>query len=154
MSDLTVVVDAALRAPEILRPEMHGGELRCASRDSNAELDDCTSPCEEVGSQGAVREVRQCQGDGCSPHQRGLAGQPAGEPDSAVPVMPHEGPSVVVRRLTELECERLMGYDDDWTAGQSGSARYRQLGNSVAVPCVEWIARRMVAIDAGLEVGA
>lgn len=53
----------------------------------------------------------------------------------------------VVRRLTERECERLQGYPDDWTAGQSGSARYRQLGNSVAVPVVEWIARRMVAVD-------
>jgi DNA (cytosine-5)-methyltransferase 1 len=53
----------------------------------------------------------------------------------------------IVRRLTELECERLQGFPDQWTEGQSGSARYRQLGNSVAVPCVEWIARRMVAVD-------
>ena len=60
----------------------------------------------------------------------------------------------VVRRLTERECERLQGYPDGWTDGQAGSARYRQLGNSVAVPVVEWIARRMVAIDAGLEAGA
>ena len=36
---------------------------------------------------------------------------------------------------------------DGWTEGQSGAARYRQLGNSVAVPVVEWIARRMVAVD-------
>jgi DNA (cytosine-5)-methyltransferase 1 len=56
----------------------------------------------------------------------------------------------VVRRLTELECERLQGYPDGWTDGQSGSARYRQLGNSVAVPVVEWIARRLVAIDGEL----
>lgn len=55
--------------------------------------------------------------------------------------------NTVVRRLTELECERLQGYPDNWTAGQSGAARYRQLGNSVAVPCVEWIARRLVAVD-------
>ena len=53
----------------------------------------------------------------------------------------------VVRRLTELECERLMGFPDGWTEGQAGSARYRQLGNSVAVPCVEWIARRLIAVD-------
>ena len=59
-----------------------------------------------------------------------------------------------VRRLTEMECERLQGFPDHWTDGQSGAARYRQLGNAVAVPVVEWIARRMVAIDAGLEVGA
>ncbi len=53
----------------------------------------------------------------------------------------------VVRRLTELECERLQGYPDGWTEGQTASARYRQLGNSVAVPCVEWIARRLIAVD-------
>ena len=53
----------------------------------------------------------------------------------------------IVRRLTPVECERLQGYADGWTDGQVDSARYRQLGNSVAVPCVEWIARRMVAVD-------
>jgi DNA (cytosine-5)-methyltransferase 1 len=46
-----------------------------------------------------------------------------------------------------LECERLQGYPDGWTEGQTASARYRQLGNSVAVPCVEWIARRLIAVD-------
>jgi DNA (cytosine-5)-methyltransferase 1 len=53
----------------------------------------------------------------------------------------------IVRRLTELECERLQGYPDGWTDNQTASARYRQLGNSVAVPCVEWIARRLIAVD-------
>jgi len=44
-----------------------------------------------------------------------------------------------VRRLTPVECERLQGFPDDWTAGQSDSARYKQMGNAVAVPVVEWI---------------
>lgn len=57
----------------------------------------------------------------------------------------------VVRRLTELECERLQGFPDGWTAGQSGSARYRQLGNTVAVPVVEWIAHRLIKIDDSLK---
>lgn len=48
-----------------------------------------------------------------------------------------------VRRLTPLECERLMGLPDGWTAGFSDSCRYRMLGNSVAVPVVEWIAKRV-----------
>lgn len=61
-----------------------------------------------------------------------------------IPGVAHE---TVVRRLTELECERLQGYPDGWTDGQSGAARYRQLGNSVAVPVVEWIARRLIAVD-------
>lgn len=51
-----------------------------------------------------------------------------------------------VRRLTPVECERLQGFPDGWTAvnNQSDSARYRQLGNAVAVPVAEWIGRRIV----------
>ena len=58
---------------------------------------------------------------------------------------------MAVRRLTPTECERLQGFPDGWTAaGGDGrliadSARYRMLGNAVAVPVAEWIGRRMVA---------
>ncbi|TLN00480.1 hypothetical protein FDZ73_19325 [bacterium] len=44
-----------------------------------------------------------------------------------------------VRRLTPVECERLQGFDDDWTAGGSDSARYKAIGNSIARPCVDWL---------------
>jgi DNA (cytosine-5)-methyltransferase 1 len=68
--------------------------------------------------------------------------------------MPATATATAVRRLTPLECERLQGFPDNWTATswgkpQSDSARYRQMGNSVAVPCVEWVARRIVAVDGG-----
>ena len=49
----------------------------------------------------------------------------------------------IIRRLTPLECERLQGFPDNWTAcGHTGksisdSRRYKALGNSVAIPCVE-----------------
>ena len=56
-------------------------------------------------------------------------------------------PAVGVRRLTPTECERLQGFPDGWTAGQSDSARYRQLGNAVAVPVIEWIGRRLIAVN-------
>ena len=59
-----------------------------------------------------------------------------------------------VRRLTPLETERLQGFPDDWTAGQADSPRYRQMGNAVAVPVFEWVARRLVAVDAGMRAGA
>jgi site-specific DNA-cytosine methylase len=49
-----------------------------------------------------------------------------------------------VRRLTPVECERLQGFPDDWTSGQADSNRYKQMGNAVAVPVVEWIITRMV----------
>jgi len=53
--------------------------------------------------------------------------------------------SQVVRRLTPVECERLQGFPDGWTSGQADSNRYKQMGNAVAVPVVEWIISRMVA---------
>ena len=42
----------------------------------------------------------------------------------------------VVRRLTPLECERLQGFPDGWTdiPGASDTARYKALGNSIAIP--------------------
>jgi DNA (cytosine-5)-methyltransferase 1 len=51
-----------------------------------------------------------------------------------------------VRRLTPTECERLQGFPDGWTEGQADSHRYKQLGNAVAVPCVQWMIDRLVAI--------
>ena len=54
--------------------------------------------------------------------------------------------SPVVRRLTPTECERLQGFPDGWTADQADSHRYKQMGNAVAVPCVEWIVKRLVEV--------
>lgn len=47
----------------------------------------------------------------------------------------------LIRRLTPLECERLQGFPDGWTniPSASDSARYKALGNSVAIPCVEYV---------------
>jgi len=49
-----------------------------------------------------------------------------------------------VRRLTPLECERLQGFPDGWTADQVDTHRYKQMGNAVAVPVVEWIIQGIV----------
>ena len=53
----------------------------------------------------------------------------------------------LIRRLTPLECERLQGFPDGWTdiPGASDSARYKALGNSLAIPCVEFIMSRIAA---------
>jgi site-specific DNA-cytosine methylase len=56
-----------------------------------------------------------------------------------------------VRRLTPRECERLQGFPDNWTAGQSDSRRYRQLGNAVCVPVAEWIGRSMLGVTADAD---
>lgn len=56
-------------------------------------------------------------------------------------------PMVGVRRLTPLECERLQGFPDGWTEGQSDAQRYKQLGNAVAVPVIEWIGKRIMELS-------
>jgi len=63
----------------------------------------------------------------------------------------------VARRLTPLECERLQGYPDGWTDigewidskgkkhKEADSPRYKALGNSIALPFWQWMARRICA---------
>lgn len=47
----------------------------------------------------------------------------------------------ILRRLTPLECCRLQGFPDDWTAGVEGSdaAQYKMWGNGMALPCVLYV---------------
>jgi DNA (cytosine-5)-methyltransferase 1 len=64
------------------------------------------------------------------------------------------GDEIGVRRITPLEGERLQGFPDGWTdADIADSARYRALGNAVAVPVVAWIAKRLVEVDERVESG-
>jgi DNA (cytosine-5)-methyltransferase 1 len=55
-----------------------------------------------------------------------------------------------VRRLTPIECERLQGFPDGYTAiagdGTPDSPRYKALGNSMAVPVMAWIGKRIDAV--------
>ena len=56
----------------------------------------------------------------------------------------------LIRRLTPGECELLQGFPPGWTdiPSASDSARYRALGNSVAIPCVEFIMKSLQAVAA------
>lgn len=62
-----------------------------------------------------------------------------------------------VRRLTPRECERLMGWPDDWTRWAADgseiadSHRYRMAGNGVVSPVAEWIGHRLVAVNEEVE---
>ena len=67
----------------------------------------------------------------------------------------YKKPHYIVRRLTPLECERLQGFADGWTdIGEytdskgkkkktSDSARYKALGNSIALPPWKWVIKRL-----------
>ena len=80
-------------------------------------------------------------GDLCGTLQKGTSGSSL---NSIHPIRN----GLLIRRLTPLECERLQGFPDGWTdiPGASDSARYKALGNSVAIPCVEFIMSRIAAV--------
>ena len=79
-------------------------------------------------------------GDLCGTLQKGTSGSSL---NSVHPIRN----GLLIRRLTPLECERLQGFPDGWTdiPNASDSARYKALGNSVAIPCVEFIMSRIAA---------
>lgn len=64
------------------------------------------------------------------------------------------GPGRPPRRLTPRECARLMGFPDSFLIPVSDTQAYRQFGNSVVVPLVEALARRIVAALSGSAVPA
>lgn len=64
--------------------------------------------------------------------------------------------SYAVRRLTPRECERLQGFPDDWTKvphrGKPAdecpdTPRYKAIGNSMAVPVMRWIGKRIQEVS-------
>lgn len=66
----------------------------------------------------------------------------------------HEERGLTVRRLTPRECERLQGFPDDYTdipyrnkEHAPDGARYKALGNSMAVPVMRWIGERIQMVE-------
>ena len=91
-------------------------------------------------------ELRLENGDGKT---TGCLNTGGGKPGQGVPAI---ATPTQVRRLTPIECERLMGVPDDYTkvpyrdklADQCADGpRYRALGNSMAVPVMRWIGERI-----------
>jgi DNA (cytosine-5)-methyltransferase 1 len=58
-----------------------------------------------------------------------------------------------VRRLTPVECERLQGFPDGYTAIEyrgkpaCDGPRYKALGNSMAVPVLRWLGKRIEQVN-------
>jgi DNA-cytosine methyltransferase len=88
--------------------------------------------------------------EGTVPTLRAEAKRGDNEPHLAI----HGGePMMAVRRLTPLECERLMGWPDDHTrhkadgTEQADTHRYKQCGNGVASPVAKWVAEHIARVE-------
>jgi DNA (cytosine-5)-methyltransferase 1 len=94
-------------------------------------------------AQNVRNEVRLCGGDGQTISALGA--------EQGTHQTPRIAESMAVRRLTPRECERLQGWPDDHTLvpyrgkPMADGPRYKIIGNGWALPCVQWIARRIVA---------
>lgn len=119
----------------------------------------------EVGDDLAFT-LRASHGGGDKPHAmvpiafpQNLSGTQCASTENLAPAMGAKNPTAVatsmqVRRLTPRECERLQGFHDDYTLvpvrgkPAADGPRYKALGNSMAVPVMAWIGKR---IDAQLN---
>lgn len=92
-------------------------------------------------------ELRLCGGDGATSAQLTTGG---GKPGQGQPCIATRS---AVRRLTPMECERLQGFPDNYTAipyrgkPAADGPRYKALGNSMAVPVMRWIGERISLVS-------
>jgi DNA (cytosine-5)-methyltransferase 1 len=95
----------------------------------------------------AVRET--CSPQGSLPIANAL--QASGPPGTRKDDFAFAASETRVRRLTPVECERLMSWPDDWTAVDGDKTahtrRYAACGNGVVSNVAEWIGRRILAVD-------
>lgn len=161
-----------LQRPEVLRSPLHGPGLRQAPYEEESAVDDGAPPRPEAVPSIQLRDLWENGPDRRTPQGLRLEEQLRRQSRQALPVVPPQGsPWAQVRRLTPTEAERLQGFPDwhtkiPWKFGYwpEGSCpaeareelaekcpdgpRYKALGNSMAVPVMRWIGRR---IDAALR---
>ena len=91
----------------------------------------------------------------------GKSGTPNGAEEADRMIVYGEPPTMAVRRLMPVECERLQGFPDNWTlvpTGKNGKPaadgpRYKQCGNSMATKVMRWIGSRVAWHLATLQPG-
>ena len=123
------------------------GERIAADVERSTDTTECITPWD-------CQSKRIFNTEGKCPTLQGGVGGGVNNP-AIFPAIVRTGRSV--RRLTPLECERLQGYPDGWTDigdwtdskgkvhKQSDSARYKALGNSIALPPWRWVLLRITA---------
>jgi site-specific DNA-cytosine methylase len=123
--------------------------LRGKSQNGLGISDDDTMYTLDQGSQHAVAF--------CGMAQAGAGWAPPSCPTSVDVALPLDtkraqaiATTMAVRRLTPIECERLQGFPDGYTKIDEKTAdgpRYKALGNSMAIPCMAWIGKRIQMVE-------
>lgn len=110
------------------------------------------APCLTKTDQHSVAHDFKMRG-GCEGGGKGYLGKD----EAAFTISTHQDQQIfhkmAIRKLTPKECERLQGFPDNYTNIKENcpdSPRYKALGNSMAVPVMKWIGKRIALIDKSL----
>lgn len=109
----------------------------------------------DTGHAIAIQEVGKRTGASTTDVRAGIGIADPGEPMFTLQAGAQHGVGhhMAVRRLTPRECERLQGFEDDYTLvpyrgkPAADGPRYKALGNSMAVPCMRWIGCRIDMVE-------
>jgi site-specific DNA-cytosine methylase len=154
--DQSPTLKASQQSPSVAYPIQDGREIEknqnglgvASSGDPSYTLDQTGAQSVAIGIQGTVIGRQDHNGPGGKGHTE------EGDPMFTLTSTDVHAiaQSMAVRRLTPLECERLMGWPDDhtrWKADgteQADTHRYKQCGNGVASPVARWIAYHILNI--------
>jgi DNA (cytosine-5)-methyltransferase 1 len=134
-------------APFIVHPAAHAFDAR---QSSVIQYGDKTGPLDTDGHSMAVA-FDLAQITSAANRTRVAPGLPASTLNASGQM--HVAQPMAVRRLTPKECERLQGFPDDYTQipyrnkPATDGPRYKALGNSMAVPVMGWIGRRLQVVS-------
>ena len=138
--------------PKVITVDQGGGKSTCNVQEGQAPTLTCTHGGEPVVCYSIENYPADSRVD---IDEGGVVQMREGKERDVVAVK--VGTRYIVRRLTPLECERLQGYPDGWTdigdyidsngkkKQSSDAARYKSLGNSIALPPWKWVLKRMCA---------
>lgn len=110
-----------------------GGVSPTLTGDHENRVTDYSAVCVGNGQLNQITMSEQCNTLDCMHDQQ------------AVCIETQSSRKYIVRRLTPTECARLQGFPDWWDADVEGSdsARYKMWGNGIALPCAEFVLRRI-----------
>jgi len=140
-------------ANAILTPNGGRGGIGVGAVAFNARQDPISGPISgPIDTDPSTQAVAFAQNQRDEVHQMAVSGALAKE--SGMKQQTYVSQAMAVRRLTPLECERLMGFPDNFTAITRANGklaadgpRYKALGNSMAVPVMSFIGKRIMAVE-------
>ena len=136
------------------------GTLRAGKHNFQVTIQNAVNVAENQRNEVRLSTVASClaQGGGRMGNGKNVVMYDEPVADAPLGSFTNDGSNIVVRRLTPLECERLMGWGDNWTAEGidddgnlitiPATQRYRICGNGIVANVTDWLGQRVMRAEA------